>query len=1176
MARWNVDVPVSEYFGPLPANPRGVVSGDIGALIRELEDTHKIAADSETTGLGYYQDHILYWSLAWGKRRCTLHSSMLPYFTHIFNDPRKTWIGANFKFDMHMYAQMGQFFRGKCWDTKVQHCLLFEEESHALKDMARSLLGWRWTDFQDTFGKIRPGNGPLELIRKAEQDDFPLLVEYAANDAWGTLGVSDNLEERLKAAQTHSLFRECPPYIETLWDLFAKVEAPYTKVLWKNERYGIGIDQQKIAEIEPKARREIEDMERELTRIVGWVMNPDSAAHLRHYFFDQMKMTPRKMTSGGQSGKRMPSTDADFIDWAEGEGDPVARILKTVRKLKKLHGTYILSLPRYLDANSRIHTQFNQDTVRCMPAGELVLTDRGYLPVESVVVGDRVLTHTGQARRVSETSIHPAAPIFKVHLANGFSLRTTGHHEYLTRDHGWKRADALARGDVVVIYAGPEKWEVAVGEPTSFSTSIVNSVLNEAPEVTYGLTVELDHSHVTGGIVTHNTGRLSSSEPNLQVIPTPERDKWGLRSLFVSRPGYDLIVADYNQLEMRLLAAAALEQDMINIFLKGWDIHMGNAEIMYGIPYDELKQAKKTDKEVQEGKLPASALTQRVIECLTRRGEAKNIGFGLNYGMGAKKLANDLGISVAEAEMKIQHYKNTYKAVSRFYEEAVNLTRKTGYAFTVLGRRRNLPDISSSSNEYRSRAERQAVNVEIQGCLPAHTRILTSDGYIPIGRARTSGTAWTGSVWAEYELLNRGECELAELELSNGQVLACDVRHQVLVQRLDDYCFAHFDDLVVGDQICMSLAQPLEFGKRHAAKEHYYWMGFATGNAWSSSGPAHRNAITFTFGDRKGRYAKEEKARAFYEYASRSLGVLPQKPEVHEGKIAITLESASVRRYYESLGYAWGETAHEKRVPKTLWTSTLSNRCAFLTGLLDADGHLHVQTPNIHLCQRELLEEAQVLFRTVGIESTVRGPYVDSWRLDLVGSQCAKHLAYGSTRSMQLPMPIPRQVAVDILQREAGSSRSHTVLRSRLRRGGRIGVYTALEMYAAAGLQPPDLYATRRLVEKRRLGRSETTYTLSIKHPSHRFDSEGVISKNSAADVVKVAQINLDSCGLDQRLGCIQLINVHDELIFECPKENVQEAKAEIKDWMEHPFAFDLAVPLTVAIGSGRSWREAK
>lgn len=202
------------------------------------------------------------------------------------------------------------------------------------------------------------------------------------------------------------------------------------------------------------------------------------------------------------------------------------------------------------------------------------------------------------------------------------------------------------------------------------------------------------------------TGRLSSSEPNLQNIPNPEADKFKVRGAFVAPDFYDLLCFDYNALEMRLLAAAALEQDMINIFLEGKDIHMGNAELVFGFPYDDIKKAKKKKPEEH---------TTYDIECLHARSAVKIVGFGLNYGMKEHLLAKNMKCTVEKAVETMNRYMDRYPAVKQFYASAIEEARKTGYAFSVLGRRRFLPDIMSASQFDRWRAERQATNMQIQG-----------------------------------------------------------------------------------------------------------------------------------------------------------------------------------------------------------------------------------------------------------------------------------------------------------------------------------------------------------------------------------------------------------------------------------------------------------------------------
>jgi len=154
-----------------------------------------------------------------------------------------------------------------------------------------------------------------------------------------------------------------------------------------------------------------------------------------------------------------------------------------------------------------------------------------------------------------------------------------------------------------------------------------------------------------------------------------------------------------------------------------------------------------------------------------------------------------------------------------------------------------------------------------------------------------------------------------------------------------------------------------------------------------------------------------------------------------------------------------------------------------------------------------------------------------------------------------------------------------------MRRTGTIGAYSALDMLEGADAYKPFpvMYALHRLTNKTTLDRTEETYTLSVDHPSHRFDSEGVISKNTAADAVRLAMLKCHRWrhpktghSLERQYGCRMLLQVHDELIFECPQDVAPEARDVIKEIMEHPFPTDLIVPLDVSIGLGSAWNKAK
>ena len=631
---WNISLPPTIYVS------HNTPSDQLQAIINEVSSQKAIGIDTETTGLLKWKEVPLYWSMAWGDRRATLHASVLPYFQQAFSNPSITWALANAKFDMHMLANVGIIIKGIWHDIQVMHALLYDDRLHNLKFIAKHILDWTWASFEDTFGEITPTNTAADRIRRAEMEDFDLLVEYAANDAYGTLKGWEELMVQLGREYTLSLFNNVPPYINTLQDFFLRVEAPYTKALWDMERRGIMVNQEKLQAARPDAEAKIRDLERQLVKTAGFMINPKSVPQLRHYFFEIAKLAPLSMTDGGKSGNRQPQVNDTFLEHYKNENE-FAGLLLEYRQYTKLLDTYIIGLNEWVDPNGRIHSTFKQDVVRCMPAGELVLTNRGHVPIEQVVIGDSVLTHIGRWRTVLETYQYGPTDIYIVETITGDQLRTSSNHKYLiVNDDGF--------GD---------NWIEACHVDTTMNCLVYNEGIGFTPcpilsvsilpnqEPVYGIAVDEDHSHVTGGIVTHNSGRLSSTDPALQTIPRPENDHWALREAFIAPPGKLIISADYNQLEMRLLAAAAMEQAMIDIFAKGWDIHSGNASFMYGVPYEDITLGKKYSKKA-DGMDPTELanicestssgiltrcngnLSSYLTDCASKRSAIKNIGFG--------------------------------------------------------------------------------------------------------------------------------------------------------------------------------------------------------------------------------------------------------------------------------------------------------------------------------------------------------------------------------------------------------------------------------------------------------------------------------------------------------------------------------------------------------------------
>jgi DNA polymerase-1 len=185
------------------------------------------------------------------------------------------------------------------------------------------------------------------------------------------------------------------------------------------------------------------------------------------------------------------------------------------------------------------------------------------------------------------------------------------------------------------------------------------------------------------------TGRLSSSDPNLQNIPirTPEGRR--IRQAFVAPPGCSLIAADYSQIELRIMAHLSADSSLLNAFAEDRDVHQATAAEVFGIPLDAVSA--------------------------DQRRSAKAINFGLIYGMSAFGLARQLGIGRGDAQRYVDLYFERYPGVKRYMDETRRLAREAGYVETVFGRRLYLPDIRSRNQALRQYAERSAINAPMQG-----------------------------------------------------------------------------------------------------------------------------------------------------------------------------------------------------------------------------------------------------------------------------------------------------------------------------------------------------------------------------------------------------------------------------------------------------------------------------
>jgi DNA polymerase I len=195
--------------------------------------------------------------------------------------------------------------------------------------------------------------------------------------------------------------------------------------------------------------------------------------------------------------------------------------------------------------------------------------------------------------------------------------------------------------------------------------------------------------HATFNQTVARTGRLSSDRPNLHNIPVRSDVGRAFRRAFVPAPGFEFLVADYNQIELRCIAHLAEDPGLINAFESGEDIHQATAARIFGVDADDVT--------------------------IEQRSKAKMVSYGLAYGMEAYGLAQRLSIPTREAQEILDAYFVAFPAVHDYMERTVAEARERGYTETLFGRRRQIPELSSSNFRVRQAGERQAMNAGIQG-----------------------------------------------------------------------------------------------------------------------------------------------------------------------------------------------------------------------------------------------------------------------------------------------------------------------------------------------------------------------------------------------------------------------------------------------------------------------------
>ena len=558
-------------------------------LCREIKDIGIAGLDTETTGKdNWMKDFVLFWSLSTGEgNRYCLSKRMLDIFDQeLADDPSITWAMTNANFDRCMLANSGvRRLAGTVHCTLVMDWLHNENRTgrHGLKQTAFDHLGLNMGEFKKVFKKQKGETYQDTLIRMMREEPN-VAIDYASMDAWASLRVYKFLRKNLQNEGTTTGL--------TLWDLYEKIEAPYSEVLYNNMRNGIMVDKGWLTQIRVPIVAKMEECLFKFNKIAGEEVNLNSPKQLVELFIGKLGKEPIKWTSGGKSGNRQPSVDESVLAVWAARGDEPAKLLMQYRGLSKTLGTYVDGLIGHIWVDGRVHPILNQ--------------------------------------------------------------------------------------------------------------------------------------HITV------TGRLSSSNPNLQNIPRYDDDVWGLRGAFMPDTGMTLVAIDYKQLEMRLLAHISGDKNMQSVINRGWDIHAGTASLMYGVPYEEIQEAKYLKSWLEEDHVSKDKWPEWISRYVSHRFDAKAVGFGINYGEGDRALSEKLGVTLQEAKVRRAKYFEPYPQVEEYIRYTHESCRENLEVSNILGYKRRLLEanmgwkkgfyskrdkkfVPERPGPLAARALRQDVNFEVQG-----------------------------------------------------------------------------------------------------------------------------------------------------------------------------------------------------------------------------------------------------------------------------------------------------------------------------------------------------------------------------------------------------------------------------------------------------------------------------
>eukprot|EP00177_Eucheuma_denticulatum_P005431 GFKZ01009875.1.p1 GENE.GFKZ01009875.1~~GFKZ01009875.1.p1 ORF type:complete len:839 (+),score=123.35 GFKZ01009875.1:241-2757(+) len=598
-------------------------------------------------------------------------AEILQVFKGYFEDERCKKVWHNYAFDRHMLGNHGITVRGFGGDTMHMARLVDSAmKSYSLEALSRDLLQEKHgkANILERFGKkekLKDGNDGKKLVlpetvnlqcSKETRDEW---IEYATNDAQLTHILFQDLKVRLidmELSRSHGPHTLCGGF-RNMYELYETLLIPFGEMLTDMERTGFRVDVDWLRRAAEQAEGDRLDLE---DRFRDW-----AAKHCSDARFMNLNSTSQKQQL----------FYAPFKTKVDGEEWPREKSF-SIHPEEFLPEKYVSEIRKEYAGQANQSPDLDKGDTEAKPnrrkskklKKDIVLTGLGLQPPERTATG---------LPSVSATSL--------LKLARAQHALSTKQRNL----HGMREAiDHLIESSAI--------------------STLISTFLNPLQD----RPGEDNRIHASLNLNTE-TGRLSSRRPNLQNQPALDKDRYKIRKAFVPEEGKSLIVADYGQLELRLLAHITNCESMIEAFHAGGDFHSRTAMSMF----DEVARAVEKGDCILEAKETLGADSPPLLKDLfsSQRKKAKVLNFSIAYGKTVKGLSEDWNVSTEEARRTLHLWYKDRPEVRIWQDDCVDFLLQHGFVETIMGRRRHLPNISSDSYSKRAHAGRAAINAPLQG-----------------------------------------------------------------------------------------------------------------------------------------------------------------------------------------------------------------------------------------------------------------------------------------------------------------------------------------------------------------------------------------------------------------------------------------------------------------------------